>query len=191
MVIVGSNAIVYVFELVKPGLVPYLTLFPPALYAGEFWRLLTFLFVPPAMNPIFLFFWLYLIYVYAQALEHEWGSFRFTVYYLVGALATAAAGFYPGFSPVSNMFLNASLFLAFATLFPDFELMLFFILPVKVKYVGYFTWFMLVWTFVTSGAQTRLAVAAGLANYFLLLGPDLWGRAKLRWQVHRNRRKWR
>jgi hypothetical protein len=173
MVIVGSNAIVYVFELVKPGLVPYLTLFPPALYAGEFWRLLTFLFVPPAMNPIFLFFWLYLIY------------------YLVGALATAAAGFYPGFSPVSNMFLNASLFLAFATLFPDFELMLFFILPVKVKYVGYFTWFMLVWTFVTSGAQTRLAVAAGLANYFLLLGPDLWGRAKLRWQVHRNRRKWR
>lgn len=190
LIIVASNGLVYLFEMVKPGLTPFLTLLPPALYAGELWRLATFLFVPPAASPIFMLFWLYLLYVYADALEREWGAFRFTGYYAVGVFATAAVGFFPAWGAVPNVFLNASLFLAFAALFPDFELLLFFILPLKVKYIGYFTWVMLVWAFLSGGWQTRLAVLAGLVNFFLFFGPDSWSGLRLRWQVYQNRRRW-
>ena len=139
LIIVASNAMVYIFEMFSPGLVPHLVLAPPAIYDGQLWRLLTFLFVPPRQSPFSMFFWLYLLYIYASALENEWGSFRFTLFYLVGAAATAAVGFVHVFGIVPNIYLNASLFLAFTALFPDFELLLFFVLPLKVKYLGYLT----------------------------------------------------
>lgn len=191
LIIVASNALVYLFELMQPGLLNSLVLFPGAVHAGEWWRLITFLFVPPPMSPFFMLFWLYLLYTYASALENEWGTFRFTVFYLVGALLTAAVGLVPVRGLVPNIYLNASLFLAFAALFPDFELLLFFILPLKVKYLGYATWLWLAWAFLTGGVLARLAVAAAVANCLLLLGPDLWEKAALRWQVYRNRRRWK
>lgn len=191
LIIVASNALVYLFELMQPGLLNSLVLFPGAVHAGEWWRLITFLFVPPPMSPFFMLFWLYLLYTYASALENEWGTFRFTVFYLVGALLTALAGLVPVRGLVPNIYLNASLFLAFAALFPDFELLLFFVLPLKVKYLGYATWIWLGWSFLTAGFLARLAVAAAVANYLLILGPDLWEKATLRWQVYRNRRRWR
>ncbi len=191
LIIVASNAVVYVFELFNHGLMPLLHLTPQGVYAGEVWRFITFLFVPPPLQPFFMFFWLYLLYTYASALEMEWGTFRFTVYYLVGAAATLLVGFCPVIGIVSNVYLNASLFLAFATLFPNFELLLFFFLPVKVKYIGYLTWAWIILSFFTSGLLTRLTILAALLNYFLLLGPDIWESLKLRWQVYQNRKRWR
>lgn len=191
LIIVASNALVFLFDLVQPGLTAFLRLSHPALAAGEYWRLVTFLFVPPPMNPLFMVFWLYLVFLYANALERAWGSFRFTLYYLVGSLATAAVGFFPSPEPVPNAYLNASLFLAFTALFPDMELLLFFILPVKVKLLGYLTWVWLAWDFWAMGPTTRLAIAAAILSYLVLLGPALRERAMLRWQVFRNRRRWK
>jgi hypothetical protein len=191
MIIVASNALVYLFELMQPGLMGTLVLSPGAVAAGEWWRLLTFLFVPPPMSPLFMLFWLYLLHTYASALEEEWGTFRFTAFYFVGAGLTALLGFVPAHGLVPNVYLNASLFLAFAALFPDFELLLFFVLPLKVKYLGYATWLWMGWSFLTGGALERLAVAAAVANYLLLLGPDLWDKAALFLEVRRNRRRWR
>lgn len=190
LIIAASNAVVYLYDMVRPGLAAYLVLAPGALYAGEYWRLATFLFVPPPMSPLFLFFWLYLLYVYADALETSWGPFRFTLFYAAGALATMAAGLFPAPGAVPNAFLNASLFLAFATLFPDVELLLFFFIPVKVKYLGWATGIWMAWCLGTGDALTRLAVAAALGNYLLFMGPDLWEKGKLRWQVWGNRRRW-
>lgn len=191
LIIVASNALVALFDLARPGLTPLLLLSPAAVAAGEWWRLLTFLFVPPALSPLFLLFWLYLLYVYAAALEEAWGAFRFTVYYLVGALLTAACGVFPAPGVVPNVFLNASLFLAFAALHPDVELLLFFVIPLKVKVLGYLTWAWLAVAMWGGDALTRLAVAAGLANYALFFGPEMWERAASRWRVWRNRRRWR
>lgn len=190
LIIVSSNALVFLFDLVQPGLTAFLRLSSAALAAGEYWRLATFLFVPPPMHPLFMVFWLYLVYLYAAALERAWGTFRFTVYYLVGAVATAAVGFYPSMDPVPNAYLNASLFLAFAALFPDMELLLFFVLPVKVKVLGYLAWAWLAWDMAVGGATTRLTIAAALLSYLVLLGPTLRDRAVLRWTVFRNRRRW-
>lgn len=188
--VVVSHVLVSVFELAQPGFTAFLRLSHPAILAGEYWRFLTFLFVPPPMGPFFLFFWLYLVYLYANALEQAWGSFRFTVYYAIGALATSAVALLPSLEPVPNAYLNASLFLAFTALFPDMELLLFFVLPIKVRVLGIITWVWLGWSFFAATPTHRWAIAAALLNYFILLGPDLREQAALRWTVWKNRRRW-
>lgn len=189
--IVGSQALVYVFNFTGGNLASLLHLTPAAFYGAQPWRLITFLFVPPETNFFWLCMWLYVTYIYADALETAWGSFRFTLFYAVGALATMAVALWPWAGYVPNGFLNTSLFLAFATLFPETELLLFFILPVKVKYLGYIAWFGLAFGLWAGSATTRLAILASLVNFILLLGPDIFDKIRLALEVRRNRRRWR
>jgi hypothetical protein len=202
LIIVFSNVLVYVFNLFQPGLIDLLNLSHDALWAGQWWRLITFVFVPPfsaggglaspsAFNLIMMFVWFMFLNTMVTALEQAWGSARFTLYFLVGVLATALVGLLPFSGSLTNGYLQASLFLAFAALFPDVEVLLFFILPVKVKWMGYVTWGTIGFGFLWGHAPTRFTIAAGLVNYFLVLGPDLWGRARLRWQTYQNRRRFR
>ena len=120
----------YSFSKAQPAFAERLYLVPEAIYHGEWWRLVTFLFIPPLeTSPLFILFWLYLLYYYSQALEHEWGDFRFCLFYLVGALATIIASLFIVHTGLSNVWLNTTLILAFATLFPDFQLLILFIIP--------------------------------------------------------------
>ncbi len=190
LIIVASNALVYIFQLMNPGMAESLVLAPPAVLSGEYWRLLTFLFVPPAMSPIFILFWLYLLYLYAEALENIWGSARFTLYYLIGAVATAALGFFPAWGIVRNTYLNAGLFLAFTALFPNFELLFFFVIPMKVKYLGYFTWGWMALAFYQGGTLDRLAIGAAIIPYLIFIGPSHWQSISLFYRSWRNRGRW-
>lgn len=193
-IIVLSNALVYLFDLFSPGMMDHLLLFPARVHAGEWWRLVTFLFVPPpfpgSWGLLWLALWLMVLHNVSTALENAWGSFRFTVFFLSGAVATALLALHPFPVVLPNGWLQASLFLAFATLFPDEVFLLFFIVPVKAKWLAIFTAVVTAWAFVTGGAVTRWVIGASLVNYFLLLGPDLWGKAVLWWEVRRNRRNW-
>jgi membrane associated rhomboid family serine protease len=190
--IVAANGVIYLMAQVQPNFVERLLLYPDNVRIGEWWRLITFLFVPPLrMNPIFLIFWLLLLYQFSQALENAWGEFRFFIFYLVGAVATALAAFLVLHEPLGNMSLNTTLFLAFATLYPDFELLLFFILPIKVKYLAWFTWFTIIFSFVLGSLSLRVEIAASLANYALFFGEAIWQAARLRWEVYQNRRRMR
>jgi len=190
LILVASMGLVFIFELLMPGLVSSLVLSPGRVMGGDYWRFLTFLFVPPTMHPLFMVFWLSLVYLYAESLEAQWGTFRFTVYYLIGAIGTAAVGLVPAPGIVSNVYLNASLALAFAALFPNYELLLFFVLPVKIKYLAYLTWAWLAWSFYAGGILDRLAIVAALLAFFLVLGPDIWDRLTLWAQASRGRRRW-
>ena len=89
--IATANGLIYLMAQFEPAFVQQLTLDPMAVRAGEWWRVFTFLFVPPMMSPIFLVFWLLLLYQFAQALENAWGEFRFFFFYFVGAAATVLA----------------------------------------------------------------------------------------------------
>lgn len=202
LIIVFSNVLVYLFNLFQPGLIDLLNLSHDALWAGQWWRLVTFVFVPPfsaagalsspsPFNVIIMFVWFMFLHTMVTSLELAWGSARFTVYFMVGVVATALVGLMPFSETLTNGYLQASLFLAFAALFPDVEVLLFFILPVKVKWLGYVTWGTIGMGFLWGRAPVRLTIAAGLVNYFLILGPDLWGRARLRWQTFQNRRRFR
>jgi hypothetical protein len=68
---------------------------------------------------------------------------------------------------------------------------LFFILPVKVKYLALLTWLGLAWSFMTGSLVTRVAIAASLVNYALFFGPSLWQALLLKVEVWRNRRRFR
>jgi len=187
--IASANGFIYLLNQAQPVFVERLALDPGWIRQGEWWRVITFLFVPPQMNPIFLVFWLLLLYQFAQALENTWGEFRFFFFYLLGAAATVIASVFILHARLGNVSLNTTLFLAYAALFPDTELLLFFIIPVKIKYLAWLMWGSTALSFFMGSYVTRVAIAASLANFFLFFGGDLWAGLRLRWDVFRNRRR--
>ncbi len=189
--IAAANGAIYLLGSLHPGFTSRLLYDPAGVQAGEWWRLVTFLFVPPPFSPISLAFWLYLLYQYGSALENEWGEFRFCFFYLVGAFATILGAVFLAHETLSNVPLNTTLLLAFANLFPEFELLLFFVVPVKLKYMAWAIWLFLAWTFVTHDFVSRVAIGTSLLNYALFFGPDLLQTGRLKWQVFRIRRRFK
>ena len=179
--LVGMNAVVWVMAMIRPEFTYRLTLYPEAVWAGQWWRALTFAFVPPAIAPLWMIFWLMLLYTYASALEQEWGDFRFNLFYVVGAVATVAAALVSGW-PLSNLTLNASLFLAFAATNPDFEIVVFFVLPVRARWLAVLTAAGLAWSFLAHGPGARWEVASGTLNYLLFFGGDHAQAVKRLWR---------
>lgn len=138
--------------------------------SGEIWRLATFLFIPPADNLLFFLCHLYFTWLMGQGLERAWGAAGFNGFYWTGAAFTIGAAFAVPGRPVGNGFLHLSMFLAFARIYPDFTILLFFVVPVPVRYLGYLAWIFLALGVAAGDSVTRLAIAAGLANYSLFLG---------------------
>ena len=102
---------------------------------GEIWRLITFIFLPPSSSIIWVLFSLYFYYFLGTVLESYWGSARFNIYYAIGILGNIISGFILGVA--TNEYLNLSLLLAFAVLYPEHEILLFFFLPVKMRWIGW------------------------------------------------------
>ncbi len=90
-------------------------------------------------SPIFVMFAFMLMYIYGQGLEQEWGTFRFNVFYLIGYIGTTAAAFIGG-GAGSTLYLDQSIFWAFAVIYPDFTLRLFFIFPCESKISSGIKW---------------------------------------------------
>lgn len=163
-------------------------LIPERVLTGEWWRLLTFLFVPFFMSPIAAFFAWYLFYLLGNALEGHWGAFRYNLFLLTGYIATVAVSFlFPG-SVATNIFIGGSVFLAFAYLYPEFQLYIFFILPVKMKWLAILTWIGYAYQMLVSPWSARLIVLASISNFFLFFGKDIYltvktGRRRMTSQV--------
>lgn len=163
-----------------------IALFPALVLQGEWWRVFTFIAVPPPVGSdwgvIFIAFGWYLFYLMGNALEQQWGTFRYNIYLLVSIVLSIAAGFLTPVVPVSNLFVASSVFLAFAYLYPDFQMMLFFILPVKIKWLALITWVLYAYNFVMGYWSTRLQIAASVSSFFLFFSADI-----LRGMRHRQR----
>lgn len=120
----------------------YLALDIAMVLRGQVWRLFTFIMGPPNLSLFFIFFSLYFYYVIGNVLENAWGAFRFNMYLLFGwAMHVIAAlviyfVFHVNFA-FDTYYLNMSMFLAFATLAGDMELLLFFLIPIKIKWLAY------------------------------------------------------
>jgi ABC-type multidrug transport system fused ATPase/permease subunit len=194
--IVGLNLAVLLpcLFIFKETAILYLSLIPQMVFKGEVWRILTFIFLPESMNLFVALLSVYVTYFIGTAIESYWGKARFNAYYFCGVLLTIIAGFVSGFG-YTGFYLNMSLFLAFATLFPEQELMLFFILPVKAKYLGVAeVLFVLYQIFTTlqSGVLFWPMIAAILAsfvNYFIFFGSDINKWIRLKRQVAKNRKR--
>lgn len=144
---------------------------PELILQGEVWRILTFLFIPPSDSVIWILFALYFYYMIGGSLEQQWGTPKFNLYYVIGALGTIVASLLTG-SIGTPTYLNLSLFLAFAHLFPNFQVLLFLIIPVKMKYLAYLNWFFFAYTIVMGSMSQRIAAVVALANFFLFFFGD-------------------
>jgi hypothetical protein len=151
-----------------------LTFVPSLFLAGEWWRAVTFLVMPPETHPFFAFLAWYFFYLMGTALENHWGTLRYNIFLLVGWLATIGAALavapWAGDVPATNGYFEASVFLAFAWLYPDFVIQLFFILPVKIKWLALLTWVVYFFTFVFGGWLERVLVLAAISNFLLFFG---------------------
>lgn len=176
--LVAGQAGAFVLSYAKPQFIDRLTLVPEEVLRGEVWRIVSFLFIPPATNPFFLIFALMLIFMYGRALEEYWGEFRFNLYVFVGWIASVAAAFAVPGATATNIYLMSSLLLAFAYLNPNFEIRLFFLFPVKIKWIAWLTWGLFAVQMVLGGWEDRALIGAGVLNFFLFFGNDLWVRAR-------------
>src|SRR5450432_3418176 len=104
--------------IARPDFISKLLLTHDGLFAGQWWRLLTLLLLPPTTHPVFIIFYLFIYFMIGTTLEARWGTFRYNIYILVGYLATLLVVLIPG-AEVSNRYLMESIFLAFAWLYPD------------------------------------------------------------------------
>ena len=144
---------------------------------GQVWRLLTFVFLPPTGSLIWILFSLYFYYFLGTSLESRWGSRRFNLYYLIGVLGSILCGFITG--SAGSGYLNMTLMLAFAVLFPDMEFMLFFFLPVKARWLGWFWTAMLIWQFLNDSPAGKLGLLFALLPFFLFFGRDCLSQGRL------------
>jgi hypothetical protein len=166
------QGLTYLLWLGRSDYVDKLLLKHDQVFAGQWWRVLTLLVVPPLMRPIFAIFYFWVYYMIGTALEARWGEFRYNLYILIGYIATVLVVLIPG-ADVSNLYLMESVFLAFAWLYPDFEFLLFFILPVKVKWLALIGWAFYAYAMLTGYWDTRAEVAAGTVNFLVFFHSDL------------------
>jgi membrane associated rhomboid family serine protease len=175
ILVVGMGA-AFVLLRLRPELYEMLQLNTSRL-TREPWRLVTYLFLPPNMSLLLVGFALYIFWMMGSALEQTWGAFKFNVFYFVGVLGTTAAAFLTGQSE-GNFWLNTTVFFAFATLFPDYTFYLFFILPVRVKWLALVSAGLLGLSALRGDNGTRLAIVVAFANYFLFFGGHLLALAR-------------
>lgn len=186
--IVALNALVFILVTLLPEYANVLALNRGAILQGEVWRLFSWIFIPNTMSPFWVLFYLIFTWWIGDMLEGHWGAFRLNAYYFLGMFLCIASALVFGASG-GNFFLNLSLFLAVATLAPNFEIMLFLIIPVKMKWVALFSLLLPAIYLITGPISIKMMVVMCLGNYLLFFGPSfLQGRMENRKNAQRRER---
>ena len=186
----GQLVVWVIVMFIYGDLLGLITLSRSGLMHGQIWRLVTFVFVPPlTFNPLYLVLDLDFRDFVGTSLENSWGSFRFTLYYLIGMVGAIVSCLLLG--TYSSSTLLYSLFFAFACLYPDVEVLLFFILPIKVKWMGIAAAALYLWDFLWAGMWYKLGMVLGLVNFFLFFGPTLWQNYQNRKRREAWKNQWR
>lgn len=176
-------------------LISYLTLNPYAILHGQVWRLVTWVLIPPSSGGLFFtLLMLYFYCSIGTSLERTWGTYRYNVYLFQGMLFTIAGSFLlmgycylfkpeisllgavltvdtprEYFTVIAMMFstyyINMSIFLAYAATFPDAQVLLMFIIPIRVKWLGIIYAVMLLFQFLGSTVYGKFAIGASLLNF--------------------------
>jgi membrane associated rhomboid family serine protease len=187
--VVALTALVFLLVLLNPGFEKFLALNPALIMRGEVWRLITYIFLPQTLSPLWLVLALWFLWFIGEGLERAWGAFRLTLYFFVGMIGTTIAAFAARDTSFSNSMLVAALFFAFATFFPDEIIYIFFILPVKVKWLAWVSAAFLFYGFVVGSNAYRFALVAALSNYLIFFGPGFIHRARHRQEIATRRRR--
>ncbi len=168
LIISIGTILVYLLSAVDPSNLVYRSIcFDRSLILkGQVWRLLTYVFVPQSSG-IWLFLLLFAYYGIGRMIESVWGTLKFNLFYLCGIIIMDIGALILG-TTASAYYLNLSLFLALATMYPDNKVLLMYIIPLKMKYLA---WVYLILLVVDVVGGDYSAVFA-LMNYFLFFGKN-------------------
>lgn len=205
LVLIICYAIGYAVQLINIGIFDYLTLNPYLILRGQIWRLVTWILIPPQSGGIFSMLIMMLFYYsVGTTLERTWGTYRYNVYLFSGMLFTILGSFlgmgisYLFYGEVIEIFgpalffqnaslmfttyyVNMSIFLAFAMTFPEAQVLLMFVIPIKVKWMGFVYAAVLALDFIRGTGMVqqygtlfgfvdlfyRIAMVASLANFLV------------------------
>ena len=193
-VVIGFTALVYVLTFLNPEILSILDLRPDRVRQGEVWRLFTYIFIPRGMGgagllqPIWVVMALLFFWFIGEKLEAAWGAFRTTLYFAVGMIGTTIAAFLFG-AQFSNSMLAASIFFATAWFYPDDVIYIFFVLPMKYKWIAWITAGFLLLGFVGGPLSEKAAMIAAFANYLLFIGPDIVRQVRHRQETSSRRQR--
>ncbi len=176
MYLLAGYAIGYLLSFTMPQLLTYFTLEPAQILKGQVWRLLSWVIIPPNDNIIFVIFMMLLYYFLGNTLESYWGAFRYNVYIFSGILFTVIGAFIvngliggiTGFGSLySTYYINMSIFLACASIMPDYQLLLYGIIPIKMKWLAILDVVLLAVDAVQGGLIIRIVIIASLLNFII------------------------
>ena len=193
LILIMCYVVGYIIQLMGAAggtnLLGFLTLDPYRILHGQIWRLVTWVIVPPDSLDIFTIIMLFFYYSLGSTLERTWGTYRYNVYIFSGILFTvigsflcmgvvylmhgilptesASAYFYIRSYAFSTYYINLSIFLAFAAPYPDMQVLLMFVIPVKVKWMGILDAVLMLYYVIVGDVFTRFAIIASLLNFVL------------------------
>ena len=172
-----ANVAFWLLGLVNPVLINYLSFDPYLVLHGQVWRIISFAMIPPsdgmlAIIAIYFYYWI------GSTLEQYWGTPQFNIYFFTGILLTLLYGFLIYFITGIRIQLTAtyvylSMFFSFAALFPDMQVLLFFIIPVKMKWLALIDAAFFVYGVLTTPFPLNLLPIVAVLNFFLFCGGDL------------------
>lgn len=181
--IIITYVIGYALQFAAGNAIAYLTLEPYFILHGQVWRLLSWLLIPPGSFGIFTIIMLLFYYSIGTTLERTWGAFRYNLYIFGGILLTIIGSFILYFimgsgtvfmlygEAFSTYYISLSIFLGFALTYPEQQVMLYFIIPIKIKWLAYLDIVLLIWSMIQSSWVGRATIICSLLNvvvYFLL-----------------------
>ena len=174
--IVIGNVVIWLFSLMDTTstLISYLSFSPYYILKGQVWRLFTFALIPNDTG-VFALLMFYFYYFIGSTIERSWGSGKFTIYFLTGMLLTIIYGFilyaatHISYS-VNAQFIYLSMFLTFATLFPDNQVLFFFFIPVKMKWLGIIAAIFFAAEVLMMSFPANLLPVVAVLNYLLFCG---------------------
>lgn len=182
--VVIANIAFWLLGAVNPVLMSYLRFDPALILRGQVWRLVTFVLYPPSTG-LLAFIAFYFYYWIGSTLEQHWGTPQFNIYFFSGVFLTILYGFLMYFITGLGFQLDAqyiylSMFFSFAALFPNMEVLLFFILPIKIKYLAYIDGAYFLLGVITGSFPANLLPVVAVLNFLIFCGGDLIRRAPRR-----------
>ena len=186
--IVLGTAVVYLMSSLAGNYYLYSLLYfdRELILQGQVWRLITYPLTYNAGSLLLTAISLFCYYSLGRAMENIWGTLRFNLYYLSGVLMMDIyCMIFGGYASVS--YLNLSLFLAYATLFPDAHFLLFFIIPIKAWVFALIDLLSVLMGLITNPFPYNLFSVISLANYFLFFGKDVLNVIPISWRANARR----
>ena len=183
-----GTAVVYLFSMITKNYFLYdiLSFNRDMILQGQIWRLITYPLLTYQSNILLQLLYLVCYYSLGRAIENTWGTLRFNLFYLSGVLMMDIyCMIFGGYADV--YYLNTSLFLSYATMYPNAEFLILFIIPIKAWVLGLFDLVLVLIGLFSYPFPENLFSVISLANYFLFFGKSVLNLIPLSWKANARR----